>query len=190
MGIVPPFDERGLLPPGDHAVTLRELEQSRLVRPPDGEMPAAGWDEVRRARLVRNLRTMTRQLQHAGIRRIFIDGSFVEDTPSPNDIDGSFECPLDLLRSGELEQRLNRVDPHRCWTWDPARRTAARGSMKRHLPMWHRYRVELYPHVPGLLSGIRDEHGHELEFPAAFRRSRDGRPRGILRLDPDPEDPA
>jgi hypothetical protein len=51
--------------------------------------------------------------------------------------------------------------------------------------MWHAYRVELYPHVPGLGlgCGIRDEHGHELEFPSAFRRfRRDGAPRGILSL--------
>ena len=49
--------------------------------------------------------------------------------------------------------------------------------------MWHTYRVELYPHVTGLISGIQDEHGNELEFPAAFRRSRrDGRPRGIVKL--------
>jgi hypothetical protein len=51
--------------------------------------------------------------------------------------------------------------------------------------MWHRYRVELYPHVPGLGigSGIRDKHGHELEFPSAFRQSRrDGKPRGIVKI--------
>jgi hypothetical protein len=48
--------------------------------------------------------------------------------------------------------------------------------------MWHHYRVELYPHV-GQLSGIRDQHGNELEFPSAFRLSRrDGRPRGIVKI--------
>ncbi len=53
---------------------------------------------------------------------------------------------------------------------------------KRQLPMWHQYRVELYPHI-GQLSGIQDRHGHELEFPAAFRQSRrDGRPKGIIRI--------
>ena len=53
---------------------------------------------------------------------------------------------------------------------------------KRQLPMWHRYRVDLYPHV-GQLSGILDSHGHELEFPAAFRRSRrDGQPKGIIKV--------
>jgi len=49
--------------------------------------------------------------------------------------------------------------------------------------MWHRYRVELYPHVARFSSGIRDPQGHELEFPSAFRQSRrDGRPRGIIKL--------
>ena len=49
--------------------------------------------------------------------------------------------------------------------------------------MWHQYRVELYPHVPGMPSGIRDRHGNELEFPSAFRQSRrDGEQRGIVKL--------
>jgi hypothetical protein len=51
--------------------------------------------------------------------------------------------------------------------------------------MWHLYRVELYPHVPGLGigSGIRDKYGHELEFPSAFRQSRrDSKPRGIVKI--------
>jgi len=31
--------------------------------------------------------------------------------------------------------------------------------------------------------GIVDRHGHELEFPSAFRQSRrDGKPRGIIKL--------
>ena len=52
-------------------------------------------------------------------------------------------------------------------------------------PMRHRYRVELYPHVPGLGigSGIGDKYGHELEFPSVFRQSRrDGKPRGIVKI--------
>ena len=43
--------------------------------------------------------------------------------------------------------------------------------------MWHRCRVELYPHV-GQLSGIRDKYGNELEFPSAFRLSRRNGERG------------
>ena len=53
---------------------------------------------------------------------------------------------------------------------------------KRQLPMWHAYRVELYPHVAGLIAGV-DEHGNELEFPAFFRQSRaDGSANGIVRI--------
>lgn len=56
------------------------------------------------------------------------------------------------------------------------------GYPKRQLPMWHRYRVELYPHY-GQGSGIRDPLGYELKFPSAFRLSRrGGRPRGIVKI--------
>jgi hypothetical protein len=49
--------------------------------------------------------------------------------------------------------------------------------------MWHRYRIELYPHAAGFFSGIRDLQANDLEFPSAFRQSRlDGRPRGIIKL--------
>lgn len=47
------------------------------------------------------------------------------------------------------------------------------GLPKRQLPMWHHYRVELYPHY-GQGSGIRDPLGYELKFPSAFRLSRRG----------------
>jgi hypothetical protein len=51
--------------------------------------------------------------------------------------------------------------------------------------MWHRYRVELYPHVPalGVGCGILDKYGNELEFPSAFRLCRrNGKPRGIVKI--------
>jgi hypothetical protein len=49
--------------------------------------------------------------------------------------------------------------------------------------MWHRYRVELYPHYPGLLSGIRDQFGNNLPFPSAFRLSRrEYKPKGIVKI--------
>jgi hypothetical protein len=87
------------------------------------------------------------------------------------------------LASGDLERELNLLDPHKVWTWDPSSRRPYRGYPKRQLPMWHQYRVELYPHFSGLSSGIRDKHGQELEFPSAFRRSRrDGKPRGIVKI--------
>jgi hypothetical protein len=146
---------------------------------------ANSWDAPWRERLVENFEVLVRQLWAVGVRDVYADGSFVEDKDHPNDIDGYFVCGLPELATGTLTQQLNLLDPYKVWTWDPFSRKPYRGYPKKQLPMWHRYRVELYPHVPGLGvgSGITDKYGHELEFPSAFRQSRrDGAPRGIIKI--------
>jgi hypothetical protein len=183
--VIPPFDSDGLLPLGDYEVSLDELRQSVLVEGLDGPQASTSWDRTWRERLVDNLEILTRQLWAVGIREVFADGSFVEDKDHPNDIDGYFVCDLRPLMTGDLTRRLNLLDPAKVWTWDPASRKPYRGYPKKQLPMWHRYRVELYPHVPGLGlgSGIRDKYGNELEFPSAFRQCRrNGKARGIVRI--------
>ena len=178
--MLPEFTQEGLLPPGDYSLSLDELYESTLVAGPGSAYP--NWDALWRRKLVDNLGILARQLWQVGIEEIFIDGSFVEDKDHPNDIDGTFVCDLKLLASGELERRLNLIDPHKIWTWDPASRRPYRGYPKKQLPMWHQYRIELYPHV-GQLSGIQDRFGNELEFPSAFRLSRrNGEPRGIVEI--------
>lgn len=167
-------------PPGDYVLTLDELRGSIVVSGPTGR--SLTWDSAWRAKLVDNLAVLIGQLWLVGIREIYLNGSFVEDKDHPNHIDGYFVCELQQLASGQLERELNLVDPFKIWTWDPATRRSYRGYPKRQLPMWHTYRVELYPHV-GQLSGIRDRYGHELEFPAAFRQSRQsGKPKGIIKI--------
>ena len=180
--MIPPFQTDGLLPPGDYEVSFDELRHSVLVLGPENNPT---WYAVWRRKLVDNLEILTRQLWQVGIREVFADGSFAEDKDHPNDIDGYFVCELRHLATGFLTRQLNLLDQHKVWTWDPASRKPYRGYPKKQLPMWHRYRVELYPHVPGLGvgAGIFDQHGHELEFPSAFRQSRrDGKPRGILKI--------
>ncbi len=179
--MLPNFTNDGYLPPADYALTLDELRRSMLVVGPDTGYP--NWDGDWRARLVDNFEILVHQLWSVGITEIFADGSFVEDKEHPNDIDGYFECNLMELASGRLQTALNLLDPHKIWTWDPSSRKAYRGYPKKQLPMWHQYRVELYPHF-GQLSGIRDQHGNELEFPSAFRLSRrNGHPRGIIKIE-------
>jgi hypothetical protein len=181
MSQLPPFDAEGLLPPGDYELTFEELRGSRLVTGVD--VMSETWDATWRASLVSNLEIMTHELWQVGITEVFADGSFVEEKDHPNDIDGYFVCSLGDLASGELARKLNLLDPHKIWTWDPRSRQSFRGYPKKQLPMWHRYRVELYPHVAGFSSGIRDVRGNELEFPSAFRQSRrDGKARGIIKL--------
>jgi len=176
------FTADGLLPPGDYVLTLEELARSMLVAGPADKERYPNWDQAWRRQLVENLGVLVGQLRQVGVTAIFVDGSFAEDKEHPNDIDGYFECELMRLASGDLQRELNLLDPHKVWTWDPASRRPFHGYPKKQLPMWHVYRVELYPHV-GQLSGIRDRYGHELEFPSAFRQSRrDGKPRGIIKI--------
>jgi hypothetical protein len=178
---LPRFTDDGLLPAGDYFLTLDELRASTLVTGEDVGSPT--WDAAWRAYLVDGLETLVGQLWQVGIDRIFVDGSFVEEKDHPNDIDGYFECSVRYLASGQLQRDLNALDPYKIWTWDPASRRFDANSAKHQLPMWHQYRVELYPHFPGLMSGIRDQFGNELQFPWAFRLSRRAyRPKGIVQI--------
>ncbi len=180
MTILPDFTNHGLLPSGDYELTLDELRNSLLVQGPGVDY--ATWDADWRLHLVGNLEILVRQLWEAGISEIFIDGSFAEDKDHPNDIDGYFVCDFDKIISGDLERELNLLDPHKIWTWAPEYRRRYRGYDKKQLPMWHRYRIELYPHY-GQPAGIRDPFGNELEFPSAFRISRrNNQQRGIVKI--------
>jgi len=179
---IPGFTEEGLLPPGDYELTIDELASSPLVVGPSDRPADPQWDTPWRAHLVEQFSILVRQLWRVSVKEIFVDGSFAEDKGHPNDIDGYFVCDLMHLASGQLERDLNRLEPDKIWTWDPAARRPYRGYPKRQLPMWHKYRVELYPHY-GQPSGIVDEHGNELEFPAAFRKSRrTNSPRGVIKI--------
>ena len=179
---IPPFLNTGLLPIGTYSVTFSELRQSHLVA---GSGNGDDWDIDWRTRLAANAEILVSQLWQVGISEVFLDGSFTEAKPHPNDIDGYFECDAKSFAQGLVAQQLNATDPHKVWTWAHSARRPAPGSMKRQLPMWHRYRVELYPHFPGLLSGIVDPWGNELQFPSAFRQQRGtGFRKGIIRIIP------
>jgi len=175
-----PSTPMACFPPGDYELTLDELRACSLVT--GNGVGSSTWNSVWRASLVENFAVLVGQLHRVGVVDIFADGSFVEDKDHPNDIDGYFVCDLRRLASGDLQRELNLLDPHKVWTWDPSERRPFHGYPKKQLPMWHQYRVELYPHY-GQLSGIRDAFGNELEFPSAFRVSRrDGKPRGIIKI--------
>lgn len=171
------FNDDGLLPPGDYPMTIEDLRNSLLVHGPSEQIP---WDHDKRSLLVNNLEILVKQLHTVGIDEIFIDGSFVEDKASPSDIDGYFV--VDPRRLKDIVRELNALDPFKVWTWNWNDRIYDRNSAKPQLPMWHRYRVELYPHV-GQGCGILDEFGNEQMFPAAFRKTRDTfLPKGIIQI--------
>jgi len=179
---LPNFTADGVLPLGDYSLSLEQLQESILVLGPGPPKDHPVWDAAWRLQLVANLRVMVEQLWKVGIDEIFIDGSFVEDKDHPNDIDGYFACDPMRFASGQLEHDLNLIDPAKCWTWNHTTRKAYRGYPKLQLPMWHVYRVELYPHYTGMIAGA-DEHGQHLEFPAFFRKCRgSSKPKGIIKI--------
>lgn len=183
MPVPSAFDANGVLPIGTHVATFDELRSSLLVIGP-GADSAPNWDAQWRLTLVNNAEVLVGQLWRAGITEIYLDGSFTEAKDSPNDIDGYFEVDIQRVASGDLERELNALDPDKVWTWDPAQRRKHRNSTKKQLPMWHRYRVELYPHYPGLVA-LQDAWGNALQFPSAFRQQRSTAIRkGIVRVIP------
>ncbi len=169
------FNKYGLLNPGEYLATFSQLKKSLLVLGPGKPIP--NWDSAWRMRLVDNLETLANQLWKSGIEDIFINGSFVEEKTHPNDIDGYFEYHR-AYKLEQLRQELNLLDPHKAWSWSPVdkKRDPESGELK--LPIWHIYRVELFPNF-GQITGIVDRYGNPLLFPALFRKTRDDRLREL-----------
>jgi hypothetical protein len=180
-GMLPAFTDEGLLPPGDYHLTTEQLHESMLVVGPGGNY--TNWDVKWRRSLVDNLGVLTSQLRQCGVKgSICIGGSFVEDRFHPNDIDGYFFCDFDEFRSGALMSNLNRLDPDGVWTWDPRKRKPdLRGKLQ--LPMWHRYRIDLYPNH-GQPTGFFDEMGQERNFHSLMRWSHRVKSiRGVIQIE-------
>src|SRR5579872_839238 len=167
----------GTLPPGDYPLTLNQLRGSILVTGKGVTNPQ--WNSAHRAYLVDRLEILVNHLWAAGIDRIFVDGSFVTDKGVPKDIDGYFEFNISRYSAfgsvyglAALQGKLNQIDPEKCWGWDHRLRKPHPDSKKfgGELPMWHKYRVELYPHYPGAIAGF-DKFGVPIEYPSWFRQT-------------------
>ena len=176
---LPELTADGLLPVGDHTLTISELRASYLVT---GEgVDAPGWAGAWRAELVDNLEPFVRQLWQVGIERIFVNGSFVTSKPRPEDIDGYWECEVGQF--GRILIGLLQAEPS--LPWDLTQRPLDHPSGLGKPVMWHRYRVELFPHFTDhpVPTGVRDEHGDDLFFPTLFRRDKaTARPKGVIQI--------
>ncbi len=175
------FNEAGLLPEGDYVLSLDQLRKSTLVAGPDPGNDS--WDVEWRGLLVANLAIIVRQLWEVGITEIYADGSFAEERAHPNDIDVYFECELKYFASGELENKLNAIDPERSWTWDDERRRHDENTGKGQLPMWWAYRIEAWPDYGQGSTVIHPITKKEMTHPELFRISRiGGTPKGIIKI--------
>jgi hypothetical protein len=176
---IPPFDERGLLPPGTYPLTVAELRASHLVRPRE-DRP---WDHEWRAYLAENLAILLGQLVRAGVGSVVVGGSFVEAKAHPADIDGYFDVGPDEVYSGRLQAALNELDPYEAWSWS-ALDNALRDDGATQLRMREFYSVELYPRIVATFGVVRPD-GVELPFEEAFRVQRGTfAEKGVLRVRP------
>ena len=88
---IPALNDKGELPPGEHAVTLSTVQRR------------FGRSTARRKALMEGLEQAAENLGKAGVDRIWIDGSFITDKEEPNDIDGCWEY------SEQVD--LSKIDP-------------------------------------------------------------------------------
>jgi hypothetical protein len=141
--MIPDFTNEGVLPPGVHRATLRETREK------------LGFSRRRRD-LISGLERALRMMNHCGVERVYIDGSFVTEKPRPGDIDGCY----DVERSTELQAM--------CPIWPPT--PANRGLSKA------QFGVELFP-------ADTIEGGSGQPFLRFFQSDRQGGPKGVVLIE-------
>ena len=89
--VIPPFDQHGNLPPGEHPCTWEQLENRYATT-------------AHRIRLLNGLQAALTNLKQAGCQTIWINGSFISHQPRPNDYDACWD--LDQVDPDALEPTL------------------------------------------------------------------------------------
>ena len=142
MTIYSDLEELGHLRPGIHEISLKKIEEHFC------------FNEYR-WKLLKKAVPAIKNLIAAGVEDIYLDGSFVESKPRPNDIDGCW-VPHPHMVSSRIDKVL----------WDFSKGRAA---------MKQKYGVDFF-----LANELESPKGKTfLEF---FQKDRDGKPKGILKV--------
>lgn len=143
--MIPKFGRNDLLPPGEHEASWAEVKKRFGTNP-------------QRRELLEGLREMCLVVRLAGIKRLFLDGSFV----TRKNIPGDYDCYY--LNEGDVMNRLNELDE------------VLLDFSNERLAMKAKYKGEIWPHDwfgirPQLIKDFfqEDKHTHE--------------PKGIIVLD-------
>ena len=137
---IPSLNENGELEEGEYEATLDEIEA------------VYGRSTDRRKLLMQGLRDAAENLEKSGVRRIWVNGSFITDKDEPNDIDGCWEYN-DLMD-------LNVVDPVFL-------------SMNSREDVKKKYGLDFF--IAQQIEG-----GSGKPFPKFFQVNREGEPKGII----------
>jgi hypothetical protein len=135
-----------MLPPGIHETDLEELGEKM------------GWSRKRRD-LLRGLEEALKLMAVCGVRRAYLDGSFVTDKDRPKDVDGCYDLAEDI--TAEDLRRLAPIFPP-----SPINRTETK----------RRFGVDFFP-------AATMELGSGQPFLRFFQTDREGRERGVLMME-------
>lgn len=141
--MIPELNENGELPEGIFSTTPKEIEER------------FGSQNTRRRQLMRGLRRAMVNLKSAGVRHLYIDGSFTTHKGEPQDIDGCWDPHPDM--------DLEKLDP-----------VFLNFAQHRRL-MKRKYGVDFF-----ISTGI--ESGSGRPFVDFFQTNRDGEQKGILKI--------
>lgn len=143
--------QAGELPGGEHLATIEEVEDM------------FGIQNDRRKLLMAGLKTASQQFKDAGVKHIYVDGSFTTEKEEPADIDGCWST------IGDIDE--TKLDPD---FWDfkndieEVKRCRERIKTKYHLDFFMAEWTEGSTNKP---------------FPEFFQTNRDGYPKGILKIE-------
>lgn len=174
---LPPFNDVGVMPVGDHPVSLAQLKRSHLVTGRYSSRPEK-WDQRWRLILVQNLEKLVRQLWQAGVDEIYVAGSFVEDVGRPRDIDGYYVTDGTPERFTALQTRLNEIAGEPIWDLTPLQYGT---NPKPERLMRRLYHIDLHPNwLPVFLAN-----GQMLNRAVEYRHRKNSTvPRGLLKIVP------
>ncbi|ADR23456.1 hypothetical protein MATR_26920 [Marivirga tractuosa] len=88
----------GLLEPGEHKVTLKELEENFSF-------------SDKRKQLIGKLKDIINVLKQINCERLYVDGSFATEKFEPGDIDVCWELSTDPIIKTQQLRDLNRIEP-------------------------------------------------------------------------------
>ena len=135
---IPKLQANSELPRGEHLASLDEVEA------------VYGSSNERRKMLMQGLRDASNNLEAAGVKTIWLNGSFITGKKEPNDIDGCWEYH-------------NLIDIK---ILDPI-------FLGSRIEMKKKYGLDFF--IANII-----EAGSGLPFPQFFQKNRDGDPKGII----------
>jgi len=110
---IPPFNQHGLLPPGIHPASLKEVVEK------------LGFSPKRQDLIEQGLKPVLERLKALGVHEVYLNGSFATARPSPRDIDGyvlttvGTALEMEVIKNYEEWKAAYQVDLWPAYTDEP-----------------------------------------------------------------------